>query len=139
MKPENIVIEEKKCTGCRACEYACAFKQRKLFHYDLALIRVSRDKEDRGHFVPILCRHCEDPPCAAECPVGAIVRDEDTGLVRIDGDVCNGCRICLEVCPWGVPNFKTREDIATVCDLCGGDPLCVQYCASGALILHGAD
>jgi Fe-S-cluster-containing dehydrogenase component len=129
----KIVINDKKCTGCRACEYACSFAQTGMFQYDFSLVRISRNKDSEGFYVIGICRHCKEPPCMAVCPVSAIKRDEDKGLVIIDSENCTGCGECLEACPWHVPNFKVRQDIATICNLCLGNPLCVQYCSPGAL------
>ena len=138
-RKKKIVVDEGKCTGCRACEYACAFQQSKAFHYDFSLIRISKNKENEGFFLPTLCRQCEDPPCVAECPVDAMTQDDGTGIIKIDESLCTGCKMCLEACPWHVPNFRVRQKIATVCNLCQGEPLCVQYCSPGALIFEAAE
>ncbi len=42
------------------------------------------------------CRHCVD---RFECP--ALVFDEAANRVRIDGMTCNGCGVCVSVCPAG--------------------------------------
>ena len=42
------------------------------------------------------CRHCVD---RFECP--ALVFDEGTNRVRIDGMTCTGCGVCVSVCPAG--------------------------------------
>ncbi|GAB4234486.1 MAG: thiamine pyrophosphate-dependent enzyme [Deltaproteobacteria bacterium] len=42
------------------------------------------------------CRHCVD---RFECP--ALVFDEASKRVRIDGRICNGCGACIHVCPVG--------------------------------------
>ncbi len=42
------------------------------------------------------CRHCVD---RFECP--ALVFDEAANRVRIDGMTCNGCGVCVSVCPTG--------------------------------------
>jgi indolepyruvate ferredoxin oxidoreductase alpha subunit len=42
------------------------------------------------------CRHCVD---RFECP--ALVFDEETNRVRIDGMTCTGCGVCVHVCPVG--------------------------------------
>ena len=133
MVRKRIVVDEKKCTGCRACEFACAFQQKKAFHYNFSLIRISNNREYEGFFIPALCRHCEDPPCASECPTTAITRDDNSGIVRIDREKCNGCGICLEACPWAIPNIALEENLAKICDLCRGDPLCVKFCSLSAL------
>ena len=42
------------------------------------------------------CRHCTD---RFECP--SLVFDEATNRVRVDGMTCNGCGVCVHVCPLG--------------------------------------
>ena len=42
------------------------------------------------------CRHCVD---RFECP--ALVFDEAANRVRIDEMTCNGCGVCVSVCPAG--------------------------------------
>ncbi|MCP4665378.1 MAG: FAD-dependent oxidoreductase, partial [Deltaproteobacteria bacterium] len=38
------------------------------------------------------CQHCSEPKCAASCPEGAIAKDPESGVVRIDPDACTGCK-----------------------------------------------
>lgn len=129
-----IIVNEKNCTGCRACEFACSFQQRKSFHYHFSLIQVFKNKEIEGFYIPNLCRHCGDIPCAKECPTNAISLNNRTGVVIIDKEKCNGCGLCLNLCPWSVPIIDYEEGVAKICDLCKGDPLCVKFCSPEALI-----
>jgi len=83
--------------------------------------------------IPIVCSQCYKPPCAEICPVGAITRDEATGVVRVLKDRCDGCRMCEEACPFGVIFFSEQEQTAVKCELCDGDPQCVPFCVTKAL------
>ncbi|MBU2498570.1 MAG: FAD-dependent oxidoreductase, partial [Proteobacteria bacterium] len=38
-----------------------------------------------------VCKHCKDPVCARACPEDAITRDQETGIVLLDKEKCNGC------------------------------------------------
>ena len=93
-------------------------------------------------FVPVLCRHCDDPLCASVCPVNAISRTND-GLVLIDETACNGCKLCIYTCPNGCISFNEVNRAAGHCDQCRGrteaglDPACVQHCIGGALQFVG--
>jgi len=80
----------------------------------------------------IACHQCENPPCAAVCPVGAI-RKLRSGLVEVDAARCIGCGACVEACPFGAITVVNGK--AVKCDLCGGDPACVKQCMPGALKL----
>ena len=64
----------------------------------------------------------------------AIVKDEKTGIVRIDSMKCIGCKYCIIACPISIPWFDDEYRVAAKCDLCDGDPKCVKLCPSDAII-----
>jgi anaerobic dimethyl sulfoxide reductase subunit B (iron-sulfur subunit) len=92
-------------------------------------------------FHSIACQHCPDPPCAAACPPGAISKSADDGLVIVDGSKCDGCRACLDACPFAVPQFDSSGTLQ-LCDLCadrraeGKRPICTDVCPTQALRLR---
>jgi indolepyruvate ferredoxin oxidoreductase alpha subunit len=45
-----------------------------------------------------------------ECP--ALVFDEAANRVRIDGMLCNGCGVCVHVCPVGAIRPKSSGEDA---------------------------
>jgi len=49
----------------------------------------SLKRGDMGPFMRFTCWHCPDPPCAAECPRGAIQKNADTGAVWVDNTKCD--------------------------------------------------
>jgi len=62
--------------------------------------------------------------------------DEGTGSVTIDEEKCVGCGSCAEACPFNSEGVIKPSVIAgkfIKCDLCGGDPQCVEICPTGAL------
>jgi Fe-S-cluster-containing dehydrogenase component len=61
-------------------------------------------------YLSISCRHCDDAACIKACPAGCIYRDEDTGFVAVDADLCKGCRRCLSACPNDIPAFNRSEE-----------------------------
>jgi anaerobic carbon-monoxide dehydrogenase iron sulfur subunit len=130
-----ILINERICTGCRACEFACSFQKEKTFHYHSSMIRIQKNAAEEGFFQMGVCRHCPDAPCMPACPEEAIARDPESGLVSISPSKCTGCGLCVEACPWHAPAVSSTEGIAKICDLCQGDPLCVKFCQPGALAL----
>jgi Fe-S-cluster-containing hydrogenase component 2 len=100
-----------------------------------ARIRVVKD-EPRGLDRPHVCRLCSPAPCLAACAVGALDRDETTGAMRVRVDAepaCIGCGDCVRACPFGMVALHPETGTALICDLCGGDPSCVQRCATGAI------
>jgi len=95
--------------------------------------------ESEGLYVPISCQQCEDAPCINVCPVKAISRDEKLDYVKVDYDVCIGCRACVTVCPFGAMSFDVVDRRVVKCDLCDGDPQCVRFCEIEALEYVDAD
>lgn len=129
---KRLVFDIEKCVGCRACELACSFKHEGVFNPKRSRIRIT-SIYPAGLDIPISCHHCEDMKCADACPQDAIVRDTETGAVVIDTETCIGCKACLTGCPIRALFWNPENRTVIKCDLCGGDPTCVKYCAHGAL------
>lgn len=128
-----LMINEKECSGCRICELVCSLSHEGECNPLKSRIRVVKIAEE-GIDMPCVCQHCEIPLCRDVCPVGAIVRDSDTGAILIKEDLCIGCRACTLVCPFGALTMDTSLGVMLKCDLCEGDPKCVKYCLSNALV-----
>jgi carbon-monoxide dehydrogenase iron sulfur subunit len=79
------------------------------------------------------CLQCETALCMEVCPTNAITRDPQTSAVVVDKENCLGCGICVAACPFGYMHLDDSHRKATKCDLCGGDPKCVQMCMAKAL------
>lgn len=133
-----LVVDYDKCTGCRICVLTCSLKKTNTFNPERARISIVR-REEEGILVPVVCQHCEEPPCMMSCPVDAISRNSETGAVEIDSSLCTGCKICMTECPFGGPSLDPVEDRAVLCDLCSGNPACAESCPTGALQYVRAD
>jgi carbon-monoxide dehydrogenase iron sulfur subunit len=98
-----------------------------------------------NHVMPVQCHHCEDAPCLAICPSGAIHRPVEDGPVLIDPDQCIGCKFCVLACPFGVIELSRDGRAVVKCDQCvqrtaeGRQPACVAGCPTGALQFVGLD
>jgi len=80
----------------------------------------------------ITCRKCEDAPCVAACPKeDVLVQRPWDGLITVNEEECNGCGWCIEACDFGAITLHPEKKVAMVCDLCGGEPECVKFCAHG--------
>lgn len=106
-----MVIDLFRCIGCHACTYACKAENVTgpgvfwTWVYD-----YERGKYPNviRSFLPILCMHCENPPCERVCPSGATYRRED-GIVAIDPNKCVSCKACMVACPYHV-RFQNPEN-----------------------------
>jgi Fe-S-cluster-containing hydrogenase component 2 len=81
----------------------------------------------------ITCRLCEDPQCVAACPRKALEQSEENGVIIVDEEICNGCGWCVEACEFGAIQLHPKTRVAFVCNLCDGEPQCVEWCPEEAL------
>lgn len=125
-------VAAEKCTACRACELVCSFTHEGVFAPMLSRIRVVRFV-DRGVNVPVVCVNCSQPACVEACPTNAAHIDRSIPVVRIDEEDCTGCGECIQACPFGAADFNDDKEVAFICDLCDGEPVCVSNCIYGAL------
>lgn len=129
-----IYCDPQLCTGCRACELVCPSVHERVFNPRLSRIRVVRLEFVID--IAITCRQCENAPCIAVCPSGAL-RKSRTGLVEVIAERCIGCSACSEACPFGA--IELHDGKVIKCDLCGGDPACVKRCTPKALKLVSSE
>lgn len=90
-----------KCVRCNGCVSACKREWKLKLPTDIAdvipqksivnprqrLAIKSVKRGDMGPHMRFSCWHCPDPPCAYECPFGAI-RKEPTGAISVDNSKC---------------------------------------------------
>lgn len=125
-----LVALPETCTGCGACQEACAARHGARFLPELACVGLEVFVLQE-RYLPSVCFQCANPDCGSACPEGAIRHDE-LGTVCIFPEECSGCGVCVSACPWG--QIRLDGAVALKCDLCGGEPVCVSRCASGALV-----
>ena len=109
----GMLIDLKKCIGCHACAVAC----KEAHGTPPAVTRAHVQKEYEGAYpntvmniVPMLCMHCENPPCVEACAVEGATYKRDDGIVVIDKEKCIGCKACIAACPYGSRYYRETED-----------------------------
>ena len=144
LKHKKMLVVLDCCIGCHACEIACRQEHGLTYETGSKWCQVvtlkPRRLRDELHldYVPTMCAHCEDPLCIRCCPVEAIVKRED-GVVLVNAEKCNGCRVCIDGCPYGAMFYNEVTRVAGKCYFCverldyGIEPSCVQHCIGGAL------
>lgn len=130
-----LSVNTDKCTGCRTCELVCSMTHVRECNPQKSRIHVKRMKME-GVMIPVYCRQCVKPQCAKNCPVKAIKYNEKDGIVRVNYDLCIGCKNCIHDCPFGAMTWETNANKVIKCDLCSGKPQCVRYCMDGALVFN---
>lgn len=135
MTAKRLYVTPDRCTACRTCELACAFRHSSAAVQPQATRITAHVVVPDVQNVPLTCLQCDDPACAKACPVEALVRNPLTGAIEVLEQRCVGCRQCVAACPFGQIRFDTAHTKAFKCDLCGGDnPSCAAFCPTKALI-----
>ena len=67
-------------------------------------IRLTDQESGHQTFLPMMCQHCESPPCVDVCPTGASFKRAD-GVVLVNKHICIGCRYCMMACPYKARSF----------------------------------
>ncbi|MGB9623079.1 MAG: 4Fe-4S dicluster domain-containing protein, partial [Candidatus Bathyarchaeia archaeon] len=100
---------------------------------------ITFDLDLKPYILLLQCQHCEDAPCVHVCPTGASYVDKD-GLVKINPNLCIGCKYCMTACPYGARWLHPSTGLPAKCmgEECqdrlahGLMPVCVTVCPAGA-------
>jgi Fe-S-cluster-containing dehydrogenase component len=167
----GLLYDSTLCIGCKACVKACKdangmpldiSKAQKgwneglwdspteLSAKTLNVIKAynhgtseNKDHAENGFaFLKRQCYHCVDPSCVSVCPVTAMQKNPQTGIVTHNPDACIGCRYCVLSCPFGVPKYDYNDKYGEIkkCQLCQHKlaknelPGCVDVCPTGATL-----
>ena len=155
----GMLINTSKCaTGCNDCVTACQNENgwggensSEKLSADTQkaqwIRKVKLTDKQTGHVqsLPLMCQHCETPPCVDVCPTGASMKRAD-GIVLVDKHLCIGCRYCMMACPYKArsfihealkdqkPHVPRGKGTVESCTMCvhrvdsNGTPACVESC-----------
>ena len=154
----GILVDTNKCaSNCDACVSACkeengwgktetesSPEQQAQW---IRKVEIRNKSTGFASTLPLMCQHCEHPPCVDVCPTGASFKRAD-GIVLVDKHICIGCRYCMMACPYKARSF-IHEDLedqlpwaprgkGTVesCTMCvqrvdnDDTPACVEACSA---------
>ena len=143
----GLVIDLERCIGCDTCTIACKLENGLEKGSWIRVETIGGPHRDTPegkhpqlsmHFLPVLCMHCDQPPCLDACPLEAILKRED-GIVLVDEEKCDGCQACLPACPYGALTYDEEANTVRKCTLCvhrlaeGLDPFCLTCCETEAI------
>lgn len=123
---------------------------------DGGLVNSPAGRQISMNFYTKACQHCDEPVCVKVCPTEALYKDPATGIVGTYFDLCIGCGICMQECPYDVRHLNDVSDryyndaiggvginkhLANIVDKCtfcshrvarGEQPACVTHCIAQA-------
>ncbi|WP_029131912.1 sulfate reduction electron transfer complex DsrMKJOP subunit DsrO [Sedimenticola selenatireducens] len=139
----GMLIDTNKCVdGCSACVEACDKEngidliERPQGQSDemwnaqrpqwIRKVKLRDTQTGEISNLPMMCQHCEHPPCVDVCPTGASFKRAD-GIVMVDRHICIGCRYCMMACPYKARSF-IHQDIAEQLTSAPRGKGCVESC-----------
>lgn len=125
-----------KCVDCKICEEVCSFRLCDSIKPSVAAIRIGRDEGKWGTPYAMVCDLCvgqDKQECVEACPEEALNLTGD--VILFDEDKCTMCEECVDVCPQNAVAFDDQLERINICDMCGGKPLCIEWCPEEAISL----
>ena len=118
----SMVLRERYCIDCELCKEACV-ETNSVPPYGSRTTILERQRDIVGGgvetiFMPVLCNHCNRPPCVRVCPTTATWKDEKTGIVVMKESRCIGCKTCMTACPYNARYFDEEVRAVDKCNFC---------------------
>lgn len=147
-----ILVDPKKCQGCKSCMMACSIAHEGVVNLSLSRIQVIQNSFEKWPDDQKIeqCRQCTNPRCVKVCSVGALSVNPELGNIRmVDHQKCIGCKSCIDACPYtpGRAIWNFEGQYSQICDLCADTPYhwdemggglngkqaCVEFCPVKAI------
>lgn len=159
-----MLFDATRCVGCKACMTICkrvnldsgslAYEQAEFDPDGLwdapsdlsgdtrTLIKLHKESPTKWSYVKHSCMHCQKPSCVSVCPVRAMIRDPESGIVTYKKGICIGCRYCQVACAYNIPRFQWDKPLPEIikCDMCDSTELprtgttgCASVCPVDAI------
>jgi len=138
----SMVLRQSRCIDCERCVEACN-KTNEVPDYGYRTRILERDVPDaigmKREFIPVLCNHCNNPPCVRACPTKATTKDKKNGIVMMHYEKCIGCKSCVLACPYDARYFNEEKHAIDKCNFCIDTRLskgmkltaCAEACPAG--------
>jgi len=108
----SMVIRQDRCIGCERCMEACVRTSHVPgYGWRTRILQKEAPKavDQKQEFIPILCNHCNNPPCVRTCPTRATYKDKTNGIVMMNERKCIGCKSCMIACPYDARYFNEEK------------------------------
>jgi len=142
---QGFYFDPALCVKCHACEIACkSWNEVEVGPRWREVVKVTSGSfpEVQAMNVSMACMHCGDAPCLKACPVQAITKRAEDGIVTVDQDKCIGCGFCTWACPFNAPQLAAAAGKMEKCNFCqtpglerpvGMPRACEEVCPTGAI------
>jgi Fe-S-cluster-containing dehydrogenase component len=124
MKKWNMVIDVAKCFNCNCCTLAChdEYHGNEFPGYAAEIPKhgqrwIDIRQRETGQvpmvevsYLPVMCNHCDNPPCLKAAKNGAVVKRPD-GIVIIVPEKARGQKQIVDACPYGAAFWNEEKQL----------------------------
>ena len=124
MKKWNLVVDVAKCFNCNCCALAChdeyrgndfpgyAAEMPQHGHRWIDILQRESGQQPvvEVSYLPVMCNHCDDPPCLKAAKNGAVVKRAD-GIVLIVPEKARGQRQIVDACPYHAVHWNEEKQL----------------------------
>jgi Fe-S-cluster-containing dehydrogenase component len=124
MKKWNMVIDVAKCFNCNCCTLAChdEYHGNEFPGYAAEIPKhgqrwIDIRQRETGQipmvevsYLPVMCNHCDNPPCLKAARDGAVVKRPD-GIVIIVPEKARGQKQIADACPYGAAFWNEEKQL----------------------------